>query len=79
MRMYQSAAVITVVLGLGAPPLSIAQEAPFAPVACSICSKPRTGESKPGIHPWKGEHVGKWLHAATLADVQPPYSPFEAR
>jgi DUF1680 family protein len=24
-------------------------------------------ESRPGIHPWQGEHVGKWLHAATLA------------
>lgn len=24
-------------------------------------------EKKPGIHPWQGEHVGKWLHAATLA------------
>lgn len=23
--------------------------------------------SKPGTHPWIGEHVGKWLHAATLA------------
>ncbi|MBI5383851.1 MAG: glycoside hydrolase family 127 protein [Verrucomicrobia bacterium] len=22
---------------------------------------------KPGTHPWIGEHVGKWLHAATLA------------
>ena len=22
---------------------------------------------KPGDHPWIGEHVGKWLHAATLA------------
>jgi hypothetical protein len=22
---------------------------------------------KPGEHPWIGEHVGKWLHAATLA------------
>lgn len=22
---------------------------------------------KPGNHPWIGEHVGKWLHAATLA------------
>lgn len=22
---------------------------------------------KPGVHPWIGEHVGKWLHAATLA------------
>lgn len=22
---------------------------------------------KPGSHPWIGEHVGKWLHAATLA------------
>ncbi len=22
---------------------------------------------RPGIHPWIGEHVGKWLHAATLA------------
>src|SRR4051812_15349600 len=21
----------------------------------------------PGKHPWQGEHVGKWLHAATLA------------
>jgi len=24
-------------------------------------------ESRPGRHPWQGEHVGKWLHAATLA------------
>ena len=24
-------------------------------------------EFRPGIHPWQGEHVGKWLHAATLA------------
>ena len=22
---------------------------------------------KPGAHPWIGEHVGKWTHAATLA------------
>ncbi len=22
---------------------------------------------KPGTHPWIGEHIGKWLHAATLA------------
>jgi uncharacterized protein len=22
---------------------------------------------KPGAHPWIGEHVGKWMHAATLA------------
>ncbi len=22
---------------------------------------------KPGVHPWIGEHVGKWMHAATLA------------
>ena len=22
---------------------------------------------KPGTHPWLGEHVGKWMHAATLA------------
>src|SRR5271165_6852637 len=22
---------------------------------------------KPGEHPWIGEHIGKWLHAATLA------------
>ncbi|KAF0098243.1 MAG: Uncharacterized protein FD128_2400, partial [Hyphomonadaceae bacterium] len=22
---------------------------------------------KPGSHPWIGEHIGKWLHAATLA------------
>lgn len=24
-------------------------------------------ENRPGVHPWQGEHVGKWLHAATLA------------
>ena len=24
---------------------------------------------KPGSHPWIGEHVGKWMHAATLASV----------
>jgi len=24
-------------------------------------------QKKPGTHPWIGEHVGKWLHAATLA------------
>jgi len=24
-------------------------------------------EKRPGIHPWQGEHLGKWLHAATLA------------
>lgn len=24
-------------------------------------------QHKPGNHPWIGEHVGKWLHAATLA------------
>lgn len=24
-------------------------------------------ETRPGVHPWQGEHVGKWLHAATLA------------
>jgi len=24
---------------------------------------------KPGTHPWIGEHVGKWMHAATLAWV----------
>ena len=23
-------------------------------------------ESRPGTHPWQGEHLGKWLHAATL-------------
>jgi DUF1680 family protein len=27
-------------------------------------------ENRPGIHPWQGEHVGKWLHAATLAYEQ---------
>jgi len=27
-------------------------------------------ESRPGTHPWQGEHVGKWLHAATLAYEQ---------
>jgi len=24
-------------------------------------------ENRPGIHPWQGEHLGKWLHAATIA------------
>jgi uncharacterized protein len=24
-------------------------------------------ENRPGEHPWQGEHIGKWLHAATLA------------
>jgi uncharacterized protein len=24
-------------------------------------------QKKPGIHPWIGEHVGKWMYAATLA------------
>lgn len=24
-------------------------------------------ENRPGMHPWQGEHLGKWLHAATLA------------
>ena len=24
-------------------------------------------QSRPGEHPWIGEHVGKWMHAATLA------------
>ena len=24
-------------------------------------------ENRPGEHPWQGEHMGKWLHAATLA------------
>ena len=24
---------------------------------------------RPGAHPWIGEHIGKWLHAATLAWV----------
>ncbi|MGM0489026.1 MAG: beta-L-arabinofuranosidase domain-containing protein [Planctomycetota bacterium] len=27
-------------------------------------------ESHPGRHPWQGEHIGKWLHAATLAYEQ---------
>jgi len=22
---------------------------------------------RPGAHPWIGEHIGKWMHAATLA------------
>ena len=22
---------------------------------------------RPGTHPWIGEHIGKWMHAATLA------------
>ncbi len=24
-------------------------------------------ENRPGVHPWQGEHLGKWLHAASLA------------
>ena len=24
-------------------------------------------EDRPGVHPWQGEHLGKWLHAATLS------------
>jgi len=24
-------------------------------------------ENRPGVHPWQGEHLGKWLHAAVLA------------
>ena len=24
-------------------------------------------ENRPGTHPWQGEHLGKWLHAATIA------------
>jgi len=24
-------------------------------------------ENRPGIHPWQGEHIGKWIHATTLA------------
>jgi len=24
-------------------------------------------ENRPGIHAWQGEHLGKWLHAATIA------------
>jgi len=27
---------------------------------------------RPGSHPWIGEHVGKWLHAATLAYLNKP-------
>jgi DUF1680 family protein len=27
-------------------------------------------EDRPGVHGWQGEHVGKWLHAATLAYQQ---------
>jgi DUF1680 family protein len=26
-------------------------------------------EHRPGKHPWQGEHVGKWLHAASLAEA----------
>jgi uncharacterized protein len=22
--------------------------------------------ARPGSHPWIGEHIGKWIHAATL-------------
>ncbi len=24
-------------------------------------------ENRPGKHPWQGEHLGKWLHAGTIA------------
>lgn len=27
-------------------------------------------ENNPGTHNWQGEHIGKWLHAATLATVE---------
>ena len=30
---------------------------------------------KPGSHPWIGEHVGKWMHAATLAWANTGASP----
>ncbi len=26
-------------------------------------------ERRPGKHPWQGEHVGKWLHAASMAEA----------
>ena len=26
-------------------------------------------KTKPGVHPWIGEHVGKWIHAATLTSA----------
>lgn len=29
-------------------------------------------EDRPGVHPWQGEHVGKWLHAAILAYMAKP-------
>ena len=32
-------------------------------------------ESRPGTHPWQGEHVGKWLHAATLSVALHPPPP----
>ena len=32
-------------------------------------------EQKPGSHPWIGEHIGKWIHAASLAwaNTKDPY------
>ena len=40
------------------------------PTACStVDTEPLLAgfRKKPGVHPWIGEHVGKWMHAATLA------------
>ncbi len=34
---------------------------------------------KPGSHPWMGEHLGKWLHAATLAWAQTADDALKAR
>ncbi len=34
---------------------------------------------KPGVHPWIGEHIGKWMHAATLAWAQTGDAALRAR
>ena len=35
--------------------------------------------TRPGVHQWDGEHVGKWLHAATLAWVNTGDAAFRAK
>ncbi|MCZ7641191.1 MAG: glycoside hydrolase family 127 protein [Verrucomicrobia bacterium] len=34
---------------------------------------------KPGSHPWIGEHIGKWMHAATLAWAQSGHPELERK
>lgn len=34
---------------------------------------------KPGVHPWIGEHLGKWMHAGTLAWANSNDAPLRAK